>query len=691
MVATSGFRITTLSAFQRLTAMVWFVAMMTVCAAPAAQTVFSGLTAERLWQLVRPGQPVVSPDGKWVAFTVSAFADGATLPSVDIWLTDSAGRDEPRQLTRNSGADFDPAWAPDSHSIVYAAVPEGKALSQIFLLNLRGGAPQPLTDLATSASKPRFSPDGKSVYFQAGTYPQVGADLGQLSMAVSQASKRLRYARASDTAVIGSANAPGEQVQHIFSLDLASGVVTDLMPGVGGTGDVVPFTWDLSPGGQWLAYTANTSPPPYSRRNSDVFLMSLETAEVTNVSADNPGEDSRPVFSRGGGELLYGRRERPDALDEFRALMVYSHRQGKKRSLTDPKQLSVEQWMTSSDGSQIYFLAQQRGRRAVFRVGASGGKARPLTDSGSYSALGIDNKDRLYARYETIITPPVLHRLDRDGRHSVALTRFNELEVQNTRQPRVGEWTYTAPDGQSVHALTVYPPGWQANAPGPVVVALHGGPHGAWLDEFNRRWNLALIASQGYLVVALNVRGSTGYGQAFASAVNGDPLTLPASDTLAAVQALLAEPYVDANAMTLVGGSFGGMLALWVLSQTNQFAAGVVHAPVVEQSLVYGSDHPWGRHITWGTPPWREGVAAAGQSPLRNLGKIQTPVLALHGEADTRVPSAHSRLLHNALADRGVPSRIVLFPDEGHVINRPPAAQIWWQELFSWLQKHGAK
>ncbi len=679
------------SLISRLAAVVLSVILTTVCGAAAAQTVFSGINAEKLWQLVRPGQPVVSPDGKWVAFTVSAFAPGATLPSVDIWLADAAGRDEPRQLTRNSGADFHPAWAPDSSSIVYAAVVEGSALSQIFLLNLRGGAPMPLTDLPTSASNPRFSPDGKTVYFQAGTYPQVGSDLSQLPAAVTEAKQRFQYARASDTAIVGSGQNSPEQIQHIFSLDLASGIARDLMPGVRGTGNVVPFSWDLSPRGMWLAYTANSSAPPYRRRNSDVFLMSLETSEVTNVSADNPGEDVRPVFSRGGGELLYARRERPDALDEFRTLVSYSHRLGKTRAITEPLQLSPEQWITSSDGSQVYFLAQQRGRRTIFRIGIGGGKARALTDSGSFSALTMDSKDRIFVRYETLIEPPILQRLDRDGRHPVALTRFNDLELQNTRQPKAGEWTFTAPDGQTIHALMVYPPGWQPQAPGPVIVALHGGPHAAWLDEFNRRWNLALMASQGYLVVALNVRGSTGYGQEFASALNGDPLTLPASDTLAAVQALLREPFVDPNAMALVGGSFGGMLALSVLSQTDQFSAAVVHAPVVEKSFIYASDHPWGRHITWGPPPWHDGAEIAGQSSLQQLGDIRTPVLALHGEADTRVPSAHSRLLHNALSERGIPSRIVLFPDEGHIISRPPAAGIWWQELFSWLQKHGVK
>jgi len=137
------------------------------------------------------------------------------------------------------------------------------------------------------------------------------------------------------------------------------------------------------------------------------------------------------------------------------------------------------------------------------------------------------------------------------------------------------------------------------------------------------------------------------------------------------------------------------MLARGVRSETTSFAAAVVHAPVVEQTLIYASDFPWGRHQTWGPPPWQTGRDGRqskdswfDRSPLARLGNVNTPMLALHGEADWRVPSAHSRLLHNVLTERGIPSRLVLFPGQGHVINHPPASMVWWQELFSWLQEH---
>ncbi len=658
---------------------------LAVCVAPAAQTVFSGLTPDRLWQLVRAGAPAVSPDGKWVAFTVTAFAENADLPSVDIWLVDSAGKDEPRQLTRNAGVDFDPAWAPDSRSIVYAAVTDDSPHSQIFLLNLRGGAPQPLTDLPTAATRPRFAGASDTVFFQAATFPGIGSDFETLRERVEDSERRRRFARATDTRVVGTYEQDPELIQHVFSLGLDTGVITDLMPSVAATGSVVPFEWDLAPNGRYLAYTANSSPPPYVSRNSDVFLLNLESGEATNLTSANPGSDTRPVFSRAGDSLLFGQRRRPDALDEFRSLIRHDLRSGKNTAVTNSEQLSPERWVTSSDGRQIYFLAQDQGQRKVFRVGAAGGKARPLTNDGSYSGLRAGADDELFLLHESLLEPPAIHRLDENARHPRKLTRFNEAFLQNTRQPQVGERRFPVADGSQIHAFTIRPPGWRESVRWPVIIALHGGPHGAWLDEFNWRWNLALMASRGYLVVALNVRGSTGYGQAFASAINGSPLELPSADVLAAANALAEEPFVDPQQIMVVGGSYGGLLALWVLSQSDQFARGVVHAPVVEQRIIYGSDYPWGRELTWGMPPWRGG-ARAPASPSERFQQIRTPVLALHGEADTRVSATHSRLLHNVLTDLGVPSRLVLFPDEGHSISRPNAAKIWWQELFSWLE-----
>ncbi|MEM9183636.1 MAG: S9 family peptidase, partial [Pseudomonadota bacterium] len=652
----------------------WATFSLAVCVAPAAQTVFSGLTPDRLWQLVRAGEPAVSPDGKWVAFTVTAYAENADLPSIDIWLVDSAGKDEPRQLTRNAGVDFDPAWAPDSRSIVYAAVTDDNPHSQIFLLNLRGGAPQPLTDLPTAAVRPRFAGSSNTVFFEASSYPDVGADFEAVGQRVAEAERRRRFARATDTRVVGSDGRDPQLVQHVFSLGLDTGLITDLMPTAASTGTVVPFEWDLSPNGRFLAYTANTSPPPYVSRNSDVFLLDVESGETNNLTAANPGSDIKPIFSRAGDALLFGQRRRPDALDEFRTLLRHDLRSGRNTKLTDPGRLSPEQWLTSEDGRQVYFLAQEQGRRKVFRVGAAGGKARALTDEGSYSGLHAGADNELFALHESLLDPPAIQRLDENGRHPRQLTRFNEAFLQNTRRPEVGEQRFSSVDGTEIHALVVRPPGWRSSVRWPVVIALHGGPHSAWLDEFNWRWNLALLASRGYLVVALNVRGSTGYGQAFASALNGSPLALPAEDVLSAASQLADEPYVDPQKIMLIGGSYGGLLTLWAVSQSDRFARAVVHAPVVEQRMIYGSDYPWGREVTWGRPPWRqpstEGDPKLTASPSDRFQNIRTPVLALHGEADSRVSATHSRLLHNVLTDLGVSSRLVLFPEEGHSISR---------------------
>ncbi|MEM9531117.1 MAG: S9 family peptidase [Pseudomonadota bacterium] len=651
----------------------------------SAQPLFSAFTPARLWQMVRVGEPEVSPNGDWIVFTITAWGPEAALPSVDLWLADSRGRDAPRQLTRSAEADFDPTWAPDSRSIVYAGYAEGSEASQLFLLDLRGGAPQPLTAFPTSVSRPRYLPDGEGLVFEARTWPDVGADLDALAARVSAARKETTWARVSES-IAGGELLEGS-ARHLFRLSLASGEIADLTPTLDQRTNVSPFTWDLAPNGKYLTYAANTAPAPYLPRNSDVFVQALDDPRPRNLTEANPGADFRPMFSSDGTAVIFGRRQEPDALDEFNTLIRHQLRGDEQKAITDPALLSPTRWLTSSDGRQVIFLAQQRGRRLPFRVSISGGRARPLADRGSFSGLTRDDEDTLYFLHESLLKPPDLYRADADVRHWKKLTLFNQLYQQNTRLGDYAEFDFGTANGQSLHGFLLRPPGFNETRRWPLLVLLHGGPHSAWLDEFGWRWNLSLLATAGYVVAAPNVVGSTGYGQAHASAINGDPITRPVEDVAQVIRQLRALPYVDRSRVAVLGGSYGGMLAGAALTVVPELSAGVVHAGVFDPSLVYGSDFVWGRDRTWGPPPWRGGRLPAN-APVLAAERISTPVLLLHGENDRRVPPVHAQLFHRALVGRGVPSRLVLFEETGHVVNQPQTARRWWREIFDWLGRY---
>lgn len=652
-----------------------------------AQPLYSVLTAERLWQLVQIGEPAVSPDGRWAAFTVTAWAANAELPSIDLWLVATHGKDDARQLTRNPGADFDPAWAPDSQSLVYASSREGQDGSQIWLLNLRGGEPLPLTELPLSAQRPRFSPDGASVFFESRTFPDLNDNFEALSERLSRQSQRSRAVAIESRPAPERSDDP-ELVDHIFRLDLETGKTTDLMPGFSLSNGIRPFHWDLSPNGELLAFTANTSPPPFAHRNGDVFLLSIREPrqEPVNLTADNPGNDFRPVFSRAGNALIYGRRVEVDSLSQFNQLIRHELRDGARRELTDGKTLSPRRWQTAGDGRQVYFTAQQRGRWRLFR--ASGGRSRALTEEGSVSAFALGPDDELFYLHENLFSPPALFAADRNAAHPRRLTHFNAPLMGNTRTGSYREIELSGANDTVIHGFVVYPPGYSEEHRWPLIIALHGGPHSAWLDEFNWRWNLGLMASQGYLVAAVNFHGSTGYGQAFAESINGNPLATPAEDILKVTEALRRDPSVDGERLVVVGGSYGGLLAYRLLTRTDQYQAAVIHAGVFDLASQYGTDFPWGRERTWGALPWENPGHIDRLSPSRLAAQIQTPVLLLHGVNDTRVAPMHSRYAHNVLTRRGVPSRLVLFADTAHSIASPPAALRWWQELFQWLQRY---
>ena len=661
-----------------------------ILAGPAtAQRIgFSLLTAERLWDLARLGQPSVSPDEKHVVFTVATFPRGTDSPAIDLWLANADGRGEPRQLTRNPGPDFDPTWMLDGSAIVYSSARGGDS-ADLFLLPLRGGEPQLIADFPTGTRSPRVRADTGTIVFEAETYPDINADVEALTLRLAAEERVDERAIATESRVIRRHGRPisPRRVAHLFEVDPETGAIVDLMPGFAQSVGIAPFEWDLSPDGRFAAFTAVAAAAPFASRDRDVYLLDLHERQLINLTTGRPGSAFAPVFGS-DANLIFGETPTPDALAENTRLVRLQLGRNELEVITDPAVHSPDFWRLDPTGRHLYYGAEQDGARHVFRAGIGGGRGRLVVKGGDVSSLDIGASGDLYFLLSNFTQPPALQRTDDNGNHQRQLTFLNQPLLEDTRLGSAREIHFAGHEGAQIHGFLGLPPGFDADHTWPVIVLLHGGPHDAWLERFNFRWNLLLFASPGYLVAAINPHGSTGYGQEFARAAVGAPLEPAAADIMAALRYLTSLPYVDPQRIAVAGGSYGGYLANWLLAHTDRFRTAVVHAGVYDLMVQYASDYPWGRDRTYGALPWEAPERYRLLSPSTYADRVATPVLLLHGERDTRVPVAHSLMQHNILTGRGVRSRLVLFPGEGHQIDSRLAAERWWAEVFDWLRDH---
>ena len=268
-----------------------------------------------------------------------------------------------------------------------------------------------------------------------------------------------------------------------------------------------------------------------------------------------------------------------------------------------------------------------------------------------------------------------------------ALTAFNADRVAAIAPVRVEELNVSGAGGEPVHSLVVYPPDFDRTRKWPLLVVLHGGPHGASLDDYHYRWNAMLMASNGYVVVQPNFHGSTGYGQAWAESILGDHSSKPFEDVEKTVDHLIALGVADPERLFAAGGSYGGYLVNWILGHSTRYRALISHAGVYDLLAQFASDSTWGRARNYGAAPWEDPVRAAQASPAMAAANFQTPTLVLHGEKDYRVPYTQGLNLYGVLQGKGVPARIVVFPEENHWILKPQAAFVWWREFLGWLER----
>jgi dipeptidyl aminopeptidase/acylaminoacyl peptidase len=657
------------------------------------------MTAEDLWAMERVGGPALSPDGRWAAFALTRYAVEDNKGNGDLWLVPADGGAAPRRLTWNPGADGSPAWSPDGKRIAFVSK-RGDAEPQLYLLPVAGGEAEPVTELPVGVQSPKWFPDGKRIAFLAPTWPDLNDDWKAVEKRAKEQKDDKVQARATESRILRfwDQYRTDGRFHHVFAVDLESRKVEDLTPGLGRWMDLMSPDggWDLAPDGREIVLSVNSTDAPFTSLNYDLWAWSVGPAgaarpEPRNLTASNPAEDTHPVYSPDGRFIVFGRNRRPEIDPDFSRLARYDRATGEVRELAPDWDNAPDGWTFTPDGRTLVFHAPERGRVHLYSLPVEGGAPRLLVRGGTTGGVeaGPAGKAgvRLVFQRQSITAPTELFAVDLSGGEPAALTSFNAARLAELDLPTVGEAAFAGGNGDPVHMLLVFPPGFDRARQWPLVQLVHGGPYGAFQDEFHYRWSSALFAAQGYVAAMVNFHGSTGYGQAFAESILGNHADLPYEDVMKATDWLVAQGYVDEKRMAAAGGSYGGYLVAWILGHTGRFAALVDHAGVYDLMAQFASDATWGRPNNYGAAPWIDPARLHLYSPSRYAASFETPTLVLHGEKDYRVPVTQGINLYGVLQGKGVPTRIVIFPEENHWVLKPQAALLWWKEVFGWLDR----
>ena len=647
------------------------------------------ITAQDIWSIPRVGTPVPSPDGTLLAVTVTTYDLEKNAGKGRIWLAPTSGKGgEPRALTSPEFSSSEPAFSPDGKRLAFTRKAEG-GKPQLFLMPLDGGEAQKLTDLPLGAFDPSWLPDGSGIVFGAALirgHLTAEATKTELERREKDPVKAQvtedRFYRFWDTWLTTG------EVPHLFLYDVASAKLRDLMPE-----STAWFDWmdpsgqyDLSPDGKELAYGGILFDEAKSLIRTAIFTVPVAGGAPVNLTPDHPADDARPRYTPDGKAIVYGMQHDPFFYADRVRLMRYDRARREHTPLLDQWDLTPMQWAFAEDGTLV-FEAEEDGRTSAFALAAGERTPRRVVQGGSIAGLTPAHGGRIVFTLQNIAQPPEVHAAPMAGGTVERLTRFTDAALDKVALGEVREIRYEGSKGESVQMFLVLPPGYEAGKQYPLVQIVHGGPHAISGDTFHFRWSGQAFAAPGYIAALANFQGSTSWGQDFAKRIQGAWAERPFEDVMKATDLLVASGMVDEKKMATAGGSYGGYMMSWIEGHTDRFRCIVNHAGVYDLMVQYASDVTQGRAQSMGGDAW-DGLEAIDRwNPSRFAKGFSTPMLVIHGEKDYRVPVSHGLECYGVLKAKGVPARLVYFPDENHWVLKPANSILWYREVHAWLKR----
>jgi len=644
--------------------------------------------------------PQMAPGSAAVLYAVGSASLMANKRTMVTWLAPMSGI-APRRFPDDSTVAAEATWSPDGRHVAYIS---GR---QLWVADSSGGGRRQMTKLTGGAIGPIWSPDGAHIAFTSAVYPSCRDDACDSAMTKAAADNPVK-AHVEDHLLYRHWNAWDNGTRHhLFVIDAQGGSPLDLTPGAPYDVPPGPFGgregYAFSPDGREVAYTAKDQGPA-DAWSTDVNVYTVATAGGSTkvITAANRGADQNPVYSPDGRWIAYASQARAGFESDRWRLMLYDRHTGVAHELLPKWDRDANGYAFTHDGRAIVLATVDAARTKLYRValassGLAVGEPVLLTGDHNNSAPSLARDGRSLAWVRDAADRPgevYVAELGLRGLSGVRqLTHVNDALVAQLRMHPAEEIWFRGAGGDSVQGFVVKPPDWQSGRTYPAVLLIHGGPQGEFLDNWHGRWNYQLFAAPGMAVVFLNPRGSNGYGQAFVDGVSKDWGGKVYTDVMDGLDsALVRYPWIDSTRLAAAGGSFGGYMVNWIEGHTDRFKALVSHAgPFNLENMGTATEELWFTEWEFGGPIW-DSTALATQyrrySPHLFAAHFHTPMLVLNGELDYRVPYTEGLSLFTALQRQGVPSRLVVFPDEGHWIGKPLNQRLWYAEVQGWLEKY---
>jgi dipeptidyl aminopeptidase/acylaminoacyl peptidase len=636
-------------------------------------------------RLGRLGDFDVSRDGKWLVYAVGRADVDENKTTSALWLQPVDKSAPARKLTAGTKKDREPRFSPDGRRVAFVSDRDGAP--QIYLIDLAGGEPQKLTASSEGFGGPVWSSDGKFLLAASEVWPEC-KDEACVKRLHERAEKSKIKARVVERLLYRHWDGwrDGKR-SHIFRIDAASGEARDLTPG---DFDAPPFTlggapdYDVAPDGKSMIYASNHDRVEATSTNSDIWELTFGDGRARCLSCDNKAWDGDARYSPDGKHIAWRAQKRPGFESDKFDLVVYDRAPGARaRRLTDGWADWVDGYHWTPDGKRLLFTSVVLGRRAMYTVDAAGGAIKQLGPPWMIGdPVPLADESVIFAR-TSFTSAPELWRLTPTA--LAQLTHVNDYAGLAFGQVRE-RWVTLADGATRMQAWMVTPPGFDEHKKYPAVYWVHGGPQGAWEDTWSWRWNPQVLASAGYVIYLPNPRGSTGYGQPFVDGVSRDWGGKVFDDLMRGADDLASLPFVDKARIGAAGASFGGFMINWFQGHTTRFRALFCHDGIANQDGQYATEELWFPEHEFGGPPWAT-EDYKKWNPMAAADKFATPELIVHGERDYRIPVEQAYLMFTLLQRKGVPSKLLVFPDENHWVLKPGNSRLWHATMIDWFHR----
>jgi dipeptidyl aminopeptidase/acylaminoacyl peptidase len=617
------------------------------------------------------GAPAFSPDGKWIAYTISEWDKENNRRVSHIYLVSSAGG-RPVKLTNGEKGENAPQWSPDGTRIAFLA--DRDKGNQIWLISPFGGEAEKLTSEENGAGGFRWSPDSKRISFITRDTPKDKAE--------REKKKKDKF----DTIVVEK----DFIYSHLWAINVENKEKKRITEG---TFSIDSAEW--SPDGKWIAFVRSTNGAQESSfaelapdRNSDIYIISADGGQARQLTT-NPASDNNPQWSPDGKWLAYTANNDAKSWTAKTEIMVIAAEGGTPRNLTKDFFESAGGGLSwSPDGKTLYFNTGIGVYSHIFKVPVSGGNASQIT-KGDYN----------YGQFDVAHDGNTIAYTFNDGRSAadifVASINSEQTQQLTTVNPQLKDFAlasteiikWKGPDNFDIEGVLVKPLGYEQGKRYPLILQIHGGPYSRFDSSYSSRTQI--FAANGYAVLMPNPRGSTGYGNKFTTANLGDWGGKDFKDIMAGVDAVIAKGIADPDKLVVMGGSYGGFMTFWTITQTDRFKAAIGHAGISDWYSFHGqSDIPGLMEYGFVGQPWNATETYRKSSPMTFVDKVKTPIMITHGEQDRRVAIAQAEEYYRALQRRGVEVVFLRFPREGHGIQEPNHQIDLTQRQLEWFDSH---